>query len=368
MAGAAGNIYAFFGNDEAEVKEAALKLSQKIAPKEDEFGLEVVEGTSENVDHAAQICSETIQAIQTLPFFGGEKVVWLQGANFFGDSVTGRSETTLSAVTALLELIEAGLPDDVKLIISATEIDKRRTFYKKISKLAEVKTFDKVDVSKVGWEMQVMAVASKKAKALNVEFESGALERLVMKTGADTRVLNSELEKLSLYAVDRPVTEEDVRYMAAQSHAGVIFEIGDALVKKNLPLTLDLIDMQMRRGESPVGILLAAIVPKMRSLLHVTELSERHGIRPKGPKSYKQYESAVNALPASETAHLPRKKDGNISAYPLFLAAQSGSRFTTEEVKNGLDACLEANLRLVTSQLDPQLVLNQLVTRILQPA
>jgi len=38
------------------------------------------------------------------------------------------------------------------------------------------------------------------------------------------------------------------------------------------------------------------------------------------------------------------------------------------ELKAALEACLEANERLVTSQLEPHLVLDQLVTRILSRA
>lgn len=360
---AAKQIFAFFGSDDAQVKDAALALSRKIAPKDDEFGLEVVSGNADNSDHATRIIGQTIEAIQTMPFFGGEKVVWLQGANFFADNQTGRSETTLSAVESLVDLLSGGLPPDVKLIISASEIDKRRTFYKKVSKLAEVKTFDKVDTSKAGWETQVMSQVRGKAKALDLEFEGYALDRFVLMVGADTRVLDNELEKLSLYVGDRPATEEDVAATVASSHLGIVFEIGDAIARKNLPKALDLIRRQLAQGENAIGILLAAIVPRVRNLLHARDLVERHGLRV--GRDYKGFERAVNALPDGDIAHLPRKKDGGISAYPLFLAAQISDRFTVKELKAALEACLEANVRLVTTQLEPHLVLDQLVTRIL---
>jgi len=360
------NIYAFFGNDEAQVKEAALRLSQKIAPKDDEFGLEIVSGGADNSDHAVQIVSQTIEAIQTLPFFGGEKVVWLQGANFFSDNQTGKSETTLGAVENLTEVLSAGLPPEVSVIISATDVDKRRSFYKKVTKLADVKTFDKVDVSRAGWETAVMGQVSGKADALGLSFEGQALKHFVLMVGAETRVLDSELQKLSLFVGDRPATEKDISAIVAASHTGVIFEIGDAIAKKDLPKTLSLIDKQLRRGEKPVGILLAAIVPRVRSLLHARDLIERHGIRAgRDYQDFQRFQREIDRLPKSETAHLPRKKDGDISAYPLFLAAQISNRFSVAELKNALEACLEANERLVTTQLEPHLVLNQLVTKIL---
>jgi DNA polymerase-3 subunit delta len=65
---------------------------------------------------------------------------------------------------------------------------------------------------------------------------------------------------------------------------------------------------------------------------------------------------------------LPRKKDGGLSVYPLFLAAQESRQFTEAELRHGLQACLRANHRLVGSSLDPRVVLSQLLIEILAPA
>ncbi len=361
---AAKNIHAVLGTDEGRVKEVAMALAQKLAPPNAEFGLETINGQADNSDHASQIVGETIQALQTLPFFGGGKVVWLQGANFFADSVTGRSQATLSAVEGLQDLLEAGLPPDVTFILSASEMDKRRSFYKKLSKLAKVQTFDKVDISKDGWETQLTGTVAQWAREMGMEFDPEALDRFVLMVGADTRQLRSEMEKLSLYLAGRPrATVDDVRAITVTTHTGVIFEISDALAKRNLPLTLELIERQLKNGENPVGLLLAAIVPKVRYLLQARDLMERHGLRPGG--NYRAFESAINRLPKSETAHLPRKKDGNPNVYPIFLAAQECRKFRAAELRDALEACLEANLRLVTTALEPRLVLGQLVTRIL---
>lgn len=356
-------IYAFFGTDELRVKEAAMKLARELVPSDDEFGLEVVQGGADNSEHAGRIVADTIEALQTLPFFGGEKTVWLQGANFFGDNQTGKAESTLAAVDWLLQVLEAGLPGDVRLIVSASEVDRRRVFFKKMKKLGDVQIFDKIDIRKAGWETEVMAMVSARAKKLGLSFAGTSLERFVAVVGADSRVLDSELEKLSLYVGDREVTEEDVRLVAAASHTGVIFEIGEAISRRKLPRAIDLLEHQLRRGENPVGLLLAAIVPKIRNLLHIRDLIERHGIRV--GRNYQGFAGELERLPAAETAHLGRKKDGGINAYPIFLAAADSERFTTAELRDALEACLEANERLVTTQLEPHLVLNELITKIL---
>lgn len=361
------NVHAILGNDEGRVKEVAMGLATKYAPPDDEFGLEVISGQADNSDHASQIVGQTLQALQTLPFFGGGKVVWLQGANFFGDTVTGRSQTTLSAVEALQKELEVGLPPDVVFILSASEIDKRRSFYKKLSKLAKVEIYDRVDISKDGWENQLVGPVREWAREMGLEFEPDAVRRFVLMVGADTRQLRSELEKLALYLAERKrVTSDDVRSIVVSTHTGVIFEISNAIADRNLPLAMSLVEQQLKRGEQAVGLLLAAIVPKVRNLLYARDLIERHGIQPTG--SFNSFSGAVGRLPKSETAHLPRKKDGTANVYGIFMAAQECRKFTAHELRLGLEACLEANLRLVTTGLDPKLVLSQLLARLLSPS
>jgi DNA polymerase-3 subunit delta len=90
---------------------------------------------------------------------------------------------------------------------------------------------------------------------------------------------------------------------------------------------------------------------------------ERHRLpRPHAPFGFI---SALNRLPADATEHLPRKKDGSINGYALGIAAQQAHRFQTEKLIAGLEACLEANLRLVSSQLDHELILTEIVIKLL---
>ncbi|PYJ42958.1 MAG: hypothetical protein DME86_04205 [Verrucomicrobia bacterium] len=82
------NLYAIVGSDEAAVKREAAALAQKLAPAEaGEFGLETIDGAADNVEQAAGAIRSTIAALQTLPFFGGGKLVWLKSANFLSDDV-----------------------------------------------------------------------------------------------------------------------------------------------------------------------------------------------------------------------------------------------------------------------------------------
>ncbi|MGB1130039.1 MAG: DNA polymerase III subunit delta, partial [Haloferula sp.] len=211
---AVSGMYAVIGTDEGRVKEEATRLHQELTGGNDDgFTHETIDGTADNSEGAFQICQQVVEALNTLPFFGGEKVVWLKSASFLVDDVTGRSERTQSGVESLRECLAAGLGPGVVFLMSATGIDKRRAFWKFLQKSAEVRSYDKIDTSKDGWEEEVARLVEGRAKDLGLSFEDDALELFVMLAGEATRQIGSELEKLDLYlgADRRTVTLEDVR-------------------------------------------------------------------------------------------------------------------------------------------------------------
>ncbi len=73
----------------------------------------------------------------------------------------------------------------------------------------------------------------------------------------------------------------------------------------------------------------------------------------------------MNRLPAKATEHLPRKKDGSVNAYSLAIAAQHAYYFETTQLVEAMRACLDANVKLVTTQLDHELILTEVVVKLL---
>src|SRR5436189_5065667 len=89
---ASANIYAVLGSDEAEVKRVAAELASNLTPSgAGDFGLETIDGAADNAEQAAARVSYTIDALQTLPFFGSTKVDWLKYVNLLGDDRKARS-------------------------------------------------------------------------------------------------------------------------------------------------------------------------------------------------------------------------------------------------------------------------------------
>jgi len=362
---AAANIYAVVGSDEAEVKRVAVELAQKLTPRDaGDFGLELIDGAADNAEQAAARIRSTIEALQTLPFFGSTKVVWLKNANFLGDNAIGRAASVQSVLEELSDLLESGLGSELTFLVSATEVDKRRGFYKTLVKRAEIQVFDRLDSGRSGWEEEATEIVRRRAKKRKLQFDEDALDLFVLLTGGDTRQIENELEKIDIFlGKDRAVHVDLVREIVPLSRAGVIFELSNALAIRDLELALTLVRSLLDQGESAIGILFVAIVPTIRNLLLTKDLVKRHRLpRPQLPF---QFISTINRLPAEATEHLPRRKDGSINAYALGIAAQHAHRFETTQLIAAMQACLEANLQLVTTQLDHELILTEVVVKLL---
>src|SRR2546421_1577803 len=185
---AVAKIYAVVGSDDVEVKHTALELVEKLKPADaGDFGLETIDGAADNADQAATRIRSTIEALRTLPFFGGEKLVWLKNANFLGDDQKARSAAVQAALEELIETINADLGSEIAFLLSAIEVDKRRSFYKALAKRAELQIFDKLDSSRSGWEEEATGKVQTRAKKRKLQFDSDALELFVLLTGGDTR-------------------------------------------------------------------------------------------------------------------------------------------------------------------------------------
>ncbi len=360
---AAAGVHFVTGSDESAVKKAAAELAARLAPSDDPFAIETIDGAAATVDEAQSRLHATIEALLTLPFFGGGKLVWLKSATFLGDSVVGRSETVTTAIDKLLAVLGPGLPEGIVFLLSAIDPDKRRAAYKTLGKLAAVHLHDRPDFGWGSTEADIVEWVAERAAAAGLRLEPDAAAVLAARVGAETRQLENEIEKLSLsFGNDRVLTADEVREMVAATRAGGIFDLGNALARRDLRLCLRTLAQLLRQGESGVGILLAALMPTVRNLLVVKDLMVSNGLRP--PAQPQFFKSSLDRLPPAAIAHLPRKKDGTLNTYPLGIAAANAARFTLPELQAAFLACIAANKALVTTQLRDEIILSRLLVEI----
>lgn len=360
-----GNFFAVVGSDEGLVREKALLLYNELTGGVDDgFTHETIDGIADNSESAHEICATTVQALLTIPMFGGDKVVWLRNANFLADNVTGRSQRTEAGVESLRATLEKGIPEGVKFLLTAQGVDKRRSFWKYIEKAADVQVHDRIDTSRDGWQEQVASLVTGRARELGLRFERDAMELFVMLAGEQTQQIGNELDKLDLYLGEerREVTEEDVRLLVPLSRAAVVFEIGKAIQLGNAVRAIQLIDEQLEADESAIGIMRASIIGVVRNLFMAKLIIEKFKV-PTG--NYSAFAGGLNRLPEADRAWLPQKKDGSgVNVFPIFLAAENAKNFELSGLQHVMEATLKADQALVTTGLDHRLVLHRLIVEI----
>ena len=117
----------------------------------------------------------------------------------------------------------------------------------------------------------------------------------------------------------RRISSGDVRLLVPQTREGGIFDLSEAILKRDLRLALETLQQLIHQGEHGIGILLAAVVPTVRNLLLAKDLILSHNLPP--PSQPQFFAGTLKRLSPVETSHLPRKKDGTLSAYLLGIAA-----------------------------------------------
>src|SRR6266550_8461616 len=120
------------GEDEFAVKQRAKQIYQEWTTALGGMDHEILDATVSHSGEALKVLSRLREALQTLPFFGSAKVVWLQNFNFLADErVASAQALTESLVELAQELKEFSWshPCNLRLLISAGKVDKRKVFY-----------------------------------------------------------------------------------------------------------------------------------------------------------------------------------------------------------------------------------------------
>jgi DNA polymerase III subunit delta len=357
----AKSVYLVGGSDEFSVKAASAKLAEKLAPK-DEFATEIIEGGAGNQDEALKILGRLAEALNTVGLFGGDKLVWLKNTNLLTDEKGVTAESVKDALAELTDRLKRGLPDDVKLLISAVGCDRRKSIYKTIEKTGEIQFFEAIEEGRQADE-EIAEFIQRRLREEKKTMTSAAFGVFRSLVAPDLREMANELEKVSLYVGKRPeITDADVRTICSASRQSVIWDLTDALGARSLPKALAALENLLAHGENAMGILMM-LAAQFRLMLLAQDLLARKLIAV-GDQAF-VFVKEFERLPEETTAHFPKTKEGKLpNAWRLYRCAVAAKNFSTTELVRAMELILEANLQLVTTQLDERLLLEQAMVKI----
>jgi len=355
------------GEDEFAVKQRARYLYHQWVKEIGGMDHEILDGSVTNSGEALKILSRLREALQTLPFFGSGKVIWLQNCTFLGDERAASAQSVTEALADLAKELKTFAWGNVRLLISAGKVDKRKVFFKTLDKLGSVETFAGWSVDDRDWADQAEAWACKAIRARKKEISEEALAELINRAGATTRQLENEIEKLGLYVGEQTeIHLDDVLTICALNKTARAFALGDALGNRDLPLMLrrldeELWEVKLDPQKSEIG-LLYGLIAKIRAMLLLKEMIREGWI--KTNVDYGRFKLQLERVPAGQLPQDRRFNPLALNPYVLFKALPQTSHYSEAELIVAMELLLECNQRLVSSNLQESLVLQQTLVQI----
>ena len=354
------------GEDDFAVKQRAKQIYLQWTEELGGMDHEIIDAAVSHSGEALKALAKLREALQTLPFFGSGKAIWLKNCNFLSDERAATKDVTES-LAALAEELKEFAWQNVRLLISAGKVDKRKVFYKTLDKLGAVESFAGWSVDDRDWADQAETWARKGLRARQKEISDEALAELISRVGPNARQLDNEVEKVALYVGDRKEIEfDDVATICTRNKTARAFALGDALGDRDLPRLLARLDealweVKLDPQKSEIG-LLYGLISKVRAMLLLKEMLREGWVKP--DMDYNRFKAQLERVPTDQLPEDRRFNPLAINPYVLYKALPQVKRYSEAELVRAMDLLFQCNLRLVSSSLEESLVLQQALVQI----
>lgn len=217
-------IHIYTGNSYQIKKHLADKVDSFIK-KHGDLSLERIDG--DEID-STQLAS----SVSSLPLFSSQKLVVVNPA-------TSKE---------LLEVIpELDLVEGVELVVVAPKLDKRASYYKKLSKLPGFNSFEQQKAGDLPtWVAAVVKDRLGQIRPADARY-------LVDRVGTNQLILEREIDKLVIY--DPNVTRASIDMLCEPSPQATIFQLLDAVFASNTERALAIYNEQRAQKVEPQMIM-----------------------------------------------------------------------------------------------------------------
>jgi DNA polymerase-3 subunit delta len=324
-------FYIFHGPDELSRTEALAKLREQMGdPSLAELNTTVLDGDSLTLGELREVCD-------ALPFMSDRRLVIVH--NYLTRLGSGGKREG-DPLDALVNYLPA-MPDSVRLIFVEVEaLPKNHPVVKLAEKHEQghVQAFDGPGRGELtGWVVR-------RVEAKGTTIERPAADALAVAVGDDLRLLDSEINKLTIYVGDeRPITTDDLELLVPYAGTANVFAMVDAIGRRDGRTALNLLHKLLDENAAPL-YLLSMIVRQFRILIQVKELS-------------------AQGLAASTIA-----KRAGLHPFVAEKAGRQAMNFSMGQLEVIYARLLETDLAIKTGQLEDVLALDTLVAALCGPS
>lgn len=241
----------------------------------DANSLEEIDGQAGTVDDVNKAVTRFIAAVQTVSMFAPEKAVWFKNVTFLADSVTGRAQGTAEAVDRLLGLLGSFDDPAVRILISASPVDRRKKAYKWLQSHG-----DSVFLEAGKDDSAALAMITEEATRAGKAFTGNAARILLELVGGNSRLALEETRKLITYLGEEntPISSALVAEMVPSVGDSDFFEAAEAFYSLDLSQALEAIRRHFFAGHD-ARPLISSLQNRNRLLIQLKALQIGGAIR-----------------------------------------------------------------------------------------
>ncbi|MEK3890664.1 DNA polymerase III subunit delta [Bacillus sp. FSL K6-3431] len=255
-------LYLLYGTETFLINETKQKLVANVLTKEDmDFNLSVYDLEETPIEMA-------IEDAETIPFMGDKKLIILHKPAFL---TAEKSKSKIEHDFKKLETyIQAPPPFTIMVFASTYEkLDERKKITKLLKKSAEV-----IEVKKMN-ESELKVWVREKTAENEVQMDETAMDLLLVLVGSDLMKLDTEIQKLSLFAADtKRIDVSMVENLTSRSIEQNIFSLVDKVVHRRMDEAFRIYYDLRKQNEEPIKIL-ALLASQFRLIYQVKELMKR---------------------------------------------------------------------------------------------
>ncbi len=326
-------LYILHGQDSFSLEQIVRKIKADLGDRE------TVAANTTNLDGKRLTLGELKNKCDTVPFLCSHRLVIVEGLLGRFDAKQGQARSRKGRLRNGLEGWEGidscieQMPETTVLILVEDEVKDSNPLLKKISSLAEVRTFPVLR----GKDLKAWIRQRMKGEGGTVTPE--AVNLLAELIGGDLWAMESEIQKLLIHSQDRPVSEDDVRQLSSCIQEASVFALVDAVAEGRTELAQRLLHRLCDEGVPPTYVL-TMITRQFRLIAQARDLGK-----------------GLSRLQVQDRLGLK-------SSYALDKTLSQAKLYDFEGVKLAYGKLLETDLAIKTGQYSDKLALELLVTEL----
>lgn len=316
------NIFVLHGEEDFLKNHAKKELLTRISPKDMlEFNLFVYEG------HKYDLVAVK-EAIEALPVFSETKLLIFNNSGIF--QLSGRDAATKEYREFWEENIDE-IPGNVYIVFDEDKIDKRSGLYKKLLKRNSVVEFSYLSEDKmINWTVGLFKTMGKIISPHDAKY-------LIEITQEGMTSVKREAEKIAAYTQGKTaVSRNDINDVTVPVVENRVFDMVDALLSKNAPLALKMLNDLLILKEDETRIL-GAISSNAEKLLTVKLMKD---------------DKADNTIIAQKT---------KIAPFIVNKYVKLSSKYESKDLKSLMTKCVEIDRIFKLTRCDKAVILQTFI-------